>query len=208
MKSLKVVNLLKLERAIIIHPAEQSYRPIPFRRSPENVDTGFESRYSVLFIDCQVMIKCLFRLGGIFSCPSSLGTRFCWLYRSMISFRADRCGLILVFRLSVLNIEMFATKAATTHSTEVQVVQSTWHIPSLKLTGKQMTILTTRKIPREKDWKVANLPGRSVESRVMREFGYSEENIGEIVVGANDDKLVESSEHVPSDASELFKILI
>jgi hypothetical protein len=42
----------------------------------------------------------------------------------------------------------------------------------------------------------------------MREFGYSEENIGEIVVGANDDKLVESSEHVPSDASELFKILI
>jgi hypothetical protein len=124
MKSLKVVDSMKLERANIIHPAGPSYRPIPFRRSPENLDTGFDSRYSVLFINCQVMIKCLFRLEEYLP----------YLRRRVLAF-ADYIAArypsmpiggvwILGFRLSVLNIGMRATKAATKHSTEAQVVRS------------------------------------------------------------------------------------
>jgi hypothetical protein len=165
MKSLKVVDSLKLERAIIIHPAGPNYRPIPFRRSPENLELVLtpDIRYSLS------TARSWSKVSSYLKNTSHILRRRALAFADSIAAWCPSVpiggGWIFGFRLSILNMVIFATKAATIHSTEAQVVRSTWHMPSLKLTGRQMTILTTRKMPREKNWKVANLPGRGVESR-------------------------------------------
>jgi hypothetical protein len=53
----------------------------------------------------------------------------------------------------------FATKAAVKASTLAQVVRFTWRLESLMLSGRRITVIMTRKTPREKRKRRRNLLG-------------------------------------------------
>jgi hypothetical protein len=78
-------------------------------------------------------------------------------------------GVTFGLRLRVYRVGMFATKAATKDSTDAQVVRLTWYMPWFKLSGRRMTVITTRKIPREKRLKSRALAGK--ERRISKRAG-------------------------------------